>query len=407
MSAFHRRLLCCALLALTPAALPALSAPLESEIQFTTLVVEPLVAPRPFAGADGRTHLAYELSLVNETKLVARIDAIAAVDPTSGATLAEWKGDALGPIFRINGGEPGVTLAPSHSGYAFLDVALPAGAPIPKVLRHKISVTRLMQAPGEPHKTLPLDPKYNLPDSIAFEGADVTVDERKAVVIAPPLRGPRWVAFNGCCADLTSHRGAAMAFNGKALIAERFAIDFIQLDQADRLFNGPLAEVASYPGFGVPVSAVADATVVEASDGAPEATPGVPRVITLDTAAGNHIVLDLGGGNFALYAHLKTGSVAVHPGDHVKTGDVIGLLGSSGNSDAPHLHFHVMDGPSPLASSGLPYEFKAFRGAGRVEPDDALFAKGGPAAIDAGWFAGPHKDELPLNNEVVDFPGGQ
>ena len=248
MSAFHRKLLCCALLGLTPAALPALSAPLESEIQFTTLVVEPLVSPRPFAGADGRTHLAYELSLVNETKLVARIDAIAAVDPASGATLAEWKGDALGSIFRINGGEPGVTLAPSHSAYAFLDVALPAGAPIPKVLRHKISVTRFMQAPGDEHKTAPLDPKYNLPDSIAFEGADVAVDEKRAVVIASPLRGPRWVAFNGCCGDISSHRGALMAFNGKALIAERFAIDFIQLDRPAACLTARSRRSQAIPG---------------------------------------------------------------------------------------------------------------------------------------------------------------
>ncbi len=405
MSAPSPRLLCCALLWLASAALPACGAPLESEVQFTSVVVAPLAAPRPVADADGRIHLAYELSFVNETKLIARIDAIAAIDPASGATLAEWKGDALGSIFRVNGGEPGVTLAPSHSGYAFLDVALPAGASIPKSFRHRITVTRLMQAPGDEHKTVPLDPKFKLPDSIAFEGADIAVDDQKAVVIAPPLRGPRWVAFNGCCDQLTSHRGGVMAFNGKALIAERFAIDFMQLDKADRPFVGALADVASYPSFGVPVYAVADATVVETSDGAPEATPGVARAVTVDTAAGNHIVLDLGDGNFALYAHLLTGSVAVHPGDHVKTGDVIARLGSSGNSDAPHLHFHVMDGPSPLASSGLPYEFTAFTGAGRVEPDDAFFTKGAAAAIDAGWFAGPHKDELPLNNEVVDFPG--
>ncbi len=405
MSAPFPRLLCCALLWLAPAALPACGAPLESEVQFTSVVVAPLAAPRPVVGADGRIHLAYELSFVNETKLIARIDAIAAIDPASGAALAEWKGAALGSIFRINGGEPGVTLAPSHSGYAFLDVALAAGAPIPKSFRHRITVTRFMQAPGDDHKTVPLDPKFKLPDSIAFEGADVAVDDKKAVVIAPPLKGPRWVAFNGCCDQLTSHRGGVMAFNGKALITERFAIDFMQLDQADRPFVGPLADVASYPSFGVPVYAVADATVVETSDGAPEATPGAARAVTVDTAAGNHIVLDLGGGNFALYAHLLTASVAVHPGDHIKTGDVIARLGSSGNSDAPHLHFHVMDGPSPLASSGLPYEFTAFSGVGRIEPDDAFFTKGAAAAIDSGWFAGPHKDELPLNNEVVDFPG--
>ena len=234
---------------------------------------------------------------------------------------------------------------------------------------------------------------------------DVAIDDKKPLIVAAPLRGPRWVAFNSCCDDVNSHRGGVMAFNGKARIAERFAIDFMQIDEQHRLFVGPSDDVSSYISFGVPVYAVADATVVETSDGAPEQTPGAPRVgITTDTAAGNHIVLDLGGGNFALYAHLVPGSISVRVGDRVKTGDAIGRLGSTGNSDGPHLHFHIMDGPSPLASNGIPYEFAEFRGAGRAEPDDAVFTKGAPVKIDEGWFPGPRRNELPLNNQIIDFP---
>ncbi len=86
-------------------------------------------------------------------------------------------------------------------------------------------------------------------------------------------------------------------------------------------------------------------------------------------------------------------------------GHVIGLLGDTGNSDAPHLHFHVMDGPSPFASNGIPYVFTTFAGAGRLTPDnDRLFADGGPANVDAEWRSAPHKAELPLDLEVIDFP---
>ena len=46
---------------------------------------------------------------------------------------------------------------------------------------------------------------------------------------------------------------------------------------------------------------------------------------------------------------MQPGSLKVKVGDTVKTGQVLGLLGNSGNTDSPHLHFHVMDGPSPLA----------------------------------------------------------
>src|SRR5215468_8515270 len=59
---------------------------------FTGLVVQPMISPRPVAGADGRVHLAYELSLVNEMKIVSQVDSIAAVDADSAAVLAEWKG---------------------------------------------------------------------------------------------------------------------------------------------------------------------------------------------------------------------------------------------------------------------------------------------------------------------------
>ena len=86
--------------------------------------------------------------------------------------------------------------------------------------------------------------------------------------------------------------------------------------------------------------------------------PGqLPPGITLAEADGNHVVLDLGGGRFALYAHLIKDSITVEVGEQVVPGQVIGLLGNSGNTTAPHLHFHVMDSPSSLGSNGLPYMY--------------------------------------------------
>jgi hypothetical protein len=105
-------------------------------------MVHPVISPRPVAGADGRVHLAYELAFVNETRMISQVDSIAAVDADSGAVLTEWKGKELSEIFRINAGESGTALAPSHSAYAFLDVALPATATAPKNIKHRISVSR-------------------------------------------------------------------------------------------------------------------------------------------------------------------------------------------------------------------------------------------------------------------------
>jgi len=87
---------------------------------------------------------------------------------------------------------------------------------------------------------------------------------------------------------------------------------------------------------------------------------------------------------------------------------VLGLLGNSGNSDAPHLHFHIMDGPSPLKANGLPYAFTRFTGRGVVTEQDLprlvlLLSKGEVAPIDKSALAGPHVDQLPLNLQVIDF----
>ena len=100
---------------------------------------------------------------------------------------------------------------------------------------------------------------------------------------------------------------------------------------------------------------------------------------------------------------MQPGSLRIKPGDKVKTGQVLGLLGNSGNTDAPHLHFHVMDGASPLGSNGLPYAFTSFTGEGRAADEQPLFS-GGAAPIDPNVLSGPHKNQLPLNLQVIGFP---
>lgn len=81
---------------------------------------------------------------------------------------------------------------------------------------------------------------------------------------------------------------------------------------------------------------------------------------------------------------------------------MIALLGDSGNATAPDLHFHVMSSPSPLKSNGLPFMFTSFRGLGTVNTGTELLF-GGQAQINNGALAGPHRDQLPLNNEEIDF----
>lgn len=71
-------------------------------------------------------------------------------------------------------------------------------------------------------------------------------------------------------------------------------------------------------------------------------------------------------GVFGHYYHLQPGSVRVEVGQRVRTGQKLGLLGNSGNTTGPHLHFGINDGPSPLTSSSLPFEIDRFRFEGTV-----------------------------------------
>ena len=61
---------------------------------------------------------------------------------------------------------------------------------------------------------------------------------------------------------------------------------------------------------------------------------------------GNYVILQHGNGLRTLYAHLMIW--AVKPGDSVKRGQLIGLVGSSGNSTGPHTHFEVRVDNSPI-----------------------------------------------------------
>jgi murein DD-endopeptidase MepM/ murein hydrolase activator NlpD len=75
--------------------------------------------------------------------------------------------------------------------------------------------------------------------------------------------------------------------------------------------------------------------------------------------AGNHVITETAG-TYALYAHLVPGSVAVTRGQQVRAGEVLGRVGHSGNSTAPHLHFQLMDSADPLRAQGIPCAFAAY-----------------------------------------------
>jgi murein DD-endopeptidase MepM/ murein hydrolase activator NlpD len=118
------------------------------------------------------------------------------------------------------------------------------------------------------------------------------------------------------------------------------------------------------------------------------------------------VILDIGGGNYALYAHFQPDSIRVREGDRVEQGDVLALVGNSGNSVAPHLHFHVMSGPLSLASNGLPYGVDSFTVTGRTPGTDAFDeaeAEGTPLRVTPVDPDEVVTDAMPLDQTIVSF----
>jgi peptidase M23-like protein len=348
-------------------------------------------APVAFVGSDGRTHLVYELWLKNFTSGKVAVEKVEVFG--DGNVIATLDSAEIARRLQPAGlREPTGVMAASTEALLFIHVTLPEGQAEPKKLTHRVQVRAEAAPPGM--------------QEISETGGEVAVDAQPVVVIGPPLRGDRYVSADSCC-DANRHTRAALPVNGNVWIAQRYAVDWEQLDEQSRIYHGPAADVNSYTIYGKEILAVADGKIASVIDGLPNQTPGqYPTNISIEQADGNSVVLDLGGGRYALYAHFQPHSIRVRTGDMMKRGQVLGLVGNSGNSVAPHLHFHVMNTPSPLASSGLPYEIDSYRVTGKT-PGTAAFdeaeSTGTPLAITA--ISPPRQvtNGLPLDQLIISF----
>lgn len=388
-------------------ALPALAAAqgLRPGEVFTSLTVAPVAAPHPVLGADGRTHLAYELVIANPGHVFLTLEKVEAVDPADprGASLWSLEGDALQAMTlqwtTVDGAIP-----PGGMAVVLADIAFAPGVAIPATVAVRVAGKRRAIGPDGQPAAFPEDAP--VPAAVDFTAGAIAPGPQ-ATMIDPPLRGAGWASINGCCDAPTPHRAGAEVIDGALNFPERFAIDWMQIGPDGKLFSGDGSKLEDYAFYGAPVYAVADGVVVNAFD---ELDPQVPFArdtkLRPEAYTGNQIVLDLGRGVFALYAHLLKGSLQVAEGDRVKAGQQIAQLGNTGNSDGPHLHFQLMDGPSPLNAQGLPFAIRSFGSpgvlAGGVDAAFEAATSGKPVPIDP-RLAGAHTYALPLNDQVVDF----
>ncbi len=226
-----------------------------------------------------------------------------------------------------------------------------------------------------------------------------TAVSKGTTLIAPPVKGDRWWAGNGPSNLDRHHRSAIIDVSFKCTIAQRFATDWMLLGPDGRLNTGDGTRCTDYYCYGADVLAVADGTVIEARDGIPEGIPPDNYAkTTLQNVFGNSIILDIGGGRYAAYAHLIPGTVTVEIGESVTQGTVLGKLGNSGNSTAPHLHFHICDGSDGLHSEGLPFSFASYELLGSITIEELLDQ--GKAWVPSGQPQ-VRSGEMPMLEQVI------
>lgn len=136
--------------------------------------------------------------------------------------------------------------------------------------------------------------------------------------------------------------------------SQRYAYDFVIMKD-NQTYNGDPTKNESYYAFGENMLMPADGKVIEVENGIKDNEP--VGKMNDKQPAGNYVVIDHGNDEYSLLAHFKYDSIIVKPGDQVKEGEVLGLIGNSGNSSEAHIHFQVMNGPDWDASKSIRIRF--------------------------------------------------
>jgi len=357
-------------------------------------------------GTDGLTHVPYVIRLTNKSGSPMTLQSVDTVNPHDGNTLTgtnriltikneDVTGDVL-PFLApatLDATNYSRTLDAGLSGAIYMDVTYSNRNEVPDYISHRIVVSQLTDGSTQTYAAI---------------DAPIAVDKREPIILSPPLRGARWLDGNGCCREIGPHRWALTPIYGDIEPAEMFAIDFVQLNEDSSGYKGDIHDLTSYAFYGTEVYAAAAGTVVEVVRDLPNEVPGAnPAHPTAEKAAGNHVIVDVGGGRYILYAHLAPYSPAVHAGDFIQRGYVLGKLGNSGNTDGPHLHFQVMDRPSALGAHGLPFVFdhmvRSYRFANSLADEVAQYSAGLPLSLVPTANPVRFENTMPLTLDLVDF----
>jgi hypothetical protein len=345
------------------------------------------IAPRVVLSSyNGGEALVYELHITNCSRVDLTLDQLELLEVQTGKLRLKADGAALARIigrWDNAAADRKTTLSPGIQVVLYLTVPSSGNDELGRSFVHRITYRA----------------NDNPPLTAAVQGGDFTVSDELPIVLGPPLGGSGWTAIYNDEWE-SGHRRAIYTTSGLLHIPGRFAIDWVKVAPNGTHAKGAESEPANWYGYGAEVLAVADGEVTMAMDDIPDPPKVDPRAVSeIQNASGNYVVLRLGNSKYVFYEHLRSKSIRVRTGDHIRRGQVLAQLGYTGQSTGPHLHFHVADSAAPLNAEGVPYVFEEFKTLGSFSSAEQ-FGRSEP------WNqlqANKHR-QLPAPFSVVEFP---
>lgn len=170
------------------------------------------------------------------------------------------------------------------------------------------------------------------------------MDYKTKTNLALPFKGTLLVSNGGRDPSTNNHNRPA----DKGPQNQLYAYDFRTETK------GKEKKLEDFPVFGQEVIAPGNGVIIQIINGAIDCLPGERD---RSVGVGNAVIIDHQNGEYSLLCHFKHNSIKVKEGDNVKQGDNLGLCGNTGNTNQPHIHFNLQNGPKMHTANALPAQF--------------------------------------------------
>ncbi len=326
---------------------------LQKKLKKTDLPIEVIQADISFLSspikANNSVQLRYELNISNNYRIPFTLKKVEIYDlKKDDVPIAEFNTEYINEHFDRPGNnnlDDLKLLSGNEFGVLNFNLIFKQGQSIPEKIFHRLYFERT-KSNGET-ATHPM------------EVAVIKIPENNKFTLGLPFETKgKWLY------EAESHQGARFLTEGRVNYPQRFAIDWTLIDNNGNFAKNDTKKNENWETYGIEIISVADGKVVGIKDGIIENEPlseDMAVRITRETIGGNYVIIDIGNDRYAFYGHLIPKSLNVKIGDTVKKGQVIGLLGNSGNSDAPHLHFHLETKSNTyFGGEGIPFHIEKF-----------------------------------------------